>query len=90
MQGNTWMSAASICRTRSIEHVAFLIRFVQRFARRTIWKDSIVGADDEDEQNNPASRRGRFIAAIADLSALAGFSTLQVNKHYRAQRRCMA
>jgi hypothetical protein len=39
-----------------------------------------VGADYVDEQNNPAIRRGRFIAPSADLSAIDGCSTFQIIK----------
>jgi hypothetical protein len=46
-----------------------------------------VGADYADEQTHPIIRRGRFIAPIADLSALGGFSDIQMKRlilHYCA------
>ena len=38
----------------------------------------IIGADYADEQNNPDTRRGRFIAPNADLSAFSGFHDISV------------
>jgi hypothetical protein len=38
-----------------------------------------VGADYDDEQNNPDTRRCRFIAHIADVSALPGFSGISLH-----------
>jgi hypothetical protein len=40
---------------------------------------SSVGADYDDEQNNPDTRRCRFIAPTADVSALAGFSGISLH-----------
>jgi hypothetical protein len=40
--------------------------------------DTVV-ADYDDEQNKPGTRRGRFVAPIADVSALAGFSDTSLN-----------
>jgi hypothetical protein len=37
-----------------------------------------VGADYAHEQNNPDTRRCRFIAHTADLSALGGFHDIQI------------
>jgi hypothetical protein len=38
------------------------------------------GRDHDISQNNPDIRRGRFIAPIADLSALGGCFDIQINK----------
>ena len=38
----------------------------------------IVGADYADEQNDPDTRRGRFIAPNADLSAFSGFHDISL------------
>jgi hypothetical protein len=40
---------------------------------------SMLGADNEVEQNNPDTRRGRFIAPSADLSAPGRWSDLRMN-----------
>jgi hypothetical protein len=39
-----------------------------------------IWADYADYQHHPAIRRSRFIALIADLSALGGFPTIQMKK----------
>ena len=42
--------------------------------------ETSVGPNYGHEQNNRNICRGRFIVPTADLSALAGFSALQMNK----------
>jgi hypothetical protein len=51
---------------------------LNKIIRLSVRADDAEGADYVNEQHTPDSRRGRFIAPSADLSALSGRSAIRM------------